>query len=39
MAIPGASKPRHAQESAGVMKFKLSEEELARLDELTRQFR
>ena len=39
VAIPGASKPRHAQESAGVMKFTLSEEELARLDELTRQFR
>ena len=36
VAIPGASKPRHAQESAGVMRFKLSEEELARLDNLTK---
>jgi aryl-alcohol dehydrogenase-like predicted oxidoreductase len=39
VAIPGASKPRHAQEAAGVMTFTLSEEELDRLDTLTRQYK
>jgi aryl-alcohol dehydrogenase-like predicted oxidoreductase len=39
VAIPGASKPRHAQEAAGVMRFTLSEEELARLDELTKTYK
>lgn len=39
VAIPGASKPRHAQEAAGTMAFTLSEEEMARLDELTRPFK
>lgn len=39
VAIPGASKPRHAQEAAGTMDFGLSEEEMARLDDLTRQYK
>lgn len=39
VAIPGASKPRHAQEAAGVLQFTLSEEEMTRLDELTRQYK
>jgi diketogulonate reductase-like aldo/keto reductase len=36
LAIPGASKPRHAKESAGAMAFTLTEKELDRLDELSR---
>ena len=32
VAIPGASKVGHAEESAGAMQFRLSEEELERLD-------
>lgn len=39
VAIPGASKMHHAQESAGAMTFGLSEEEMAQLDELSRGFR
>ncbi len=39
VAIPGASKAYQAVESAGVMNFKLSEAELASLDELSRPFR
>ncbi|MCJ7567702.1 MAG: aldo/keto reductase [Anaerolineales bacterium] len=39
VAIPGASKVRQAEESAGVMNFKLSNEAMARLDELSREFR
>lgn len=39
VAIPGASKPRHAAESAGAMCFTLSEEELARLDKVSRPFK
>lgn len=39
VAIPGASKVRHAAEAAAVMNFKLSDEEINRLDELTRQYR
>jgi aryl-alcohol dehydrogenase-like predicted oxidoreductase len=35
VTIPGATNPRQAAESAGAMQFKLSEDELARLDELT----
>lgn len=35
VTIPGATNPRQAAESAGAMRFKLSEDELARLDELT----
>ena len=33
VAIPGASKPRHAQESAGAMDFRLSDQEMALIDE------
>lgn len=36
VAIPGASRPPHAQESAGAMAFTLTQEEISRLDELTR---
>jgi aryl-alcohol dehydrogenase-like predicted oxidoreductase len=39
VTIPGATKVRQAEESAGAMKFKLSEDEMARLDELSRSFR
>jgi aryl-alcohol dehydrogenase-like predicted oxidoreductase len=39
VAIPGASKAYQAEESAGVMSFRLSEDELARLDKLSRKFR
>jgi aryl-alcohol dehydrogenase-like predicted oxidoreductase len=36
VAIPGASKPRQAQESAGAMSLRLTGKELARLDEASR---
>lgn len=36
VAIPGASKPSHAEESAAVMDLHLTEKELARLAELSR---
>jgi aryl-alcohol dehydrogenase-like predicted oxidoreductase len=39
VAIPGAKKARQAEESAGAMQFKLSDDEMARLDELSRSFR
>lgn len=39
VAIPGASKVYQAEESAGAMQFKLTDEELATLDELSREFR
>jgi aryl-alcohol dehydrogenase-like predicted oxidoreductase len=39
VTIPGATKVRQAQESAGAMQFRLSADELARLDELSRAFR
>ena len=39
VAIPGASKVNQAAESAGAMQFKLSDEELVKLDELSRDFR
>ncbi|MEA3440144.1 MAG: aldo/keto reductase [Chloroflexota bacterium] len=38
IAIPGASKVGHAEDNAGAMKFRLSDEEIARLDELSREF-
>jgi aryl-alcohol dehydrogenase-like predicted oxidoreductase len=38
VTIPGATQVYQAQESAGAMRFRLSEEELARLDELSRAF-
>jgi len=39
VAIPGASKLQQAEENAGAMKFRLSDEELSRLDKATRDFR
>ena len=39
VAIPGASKAQHAEHNAGAIKFELSDEEMARLDELSREFR
>ena len=36
VTIPGATKVRQAEESAGAMKFRLSAEEMARLDEVSR---
>jgi aryl-alcohol dehydrogenase-like predicted oxidoreductase len=39
VAIPGATKAEHARESAGAMSFKLSDDELARLDELSKEFK
>jgi len=39
VAIPGASKPRHAEESAGAMDFELSADEMERLDKVSRGFR
>ena len=39
VTIPGATKARQAAESAGAMQFRLSDAELARLDELSRSFR
>ncbi|MEU6643900.1 aldo/keto reductase [Saccharomonospora sp. NPDC046836] len=36
VAIPGASKPRHAEESAGAMQIRLTSKELDRVDELSR---
>jgi len=39
VAIPGASKVGQAADNAGAMNFRLTEEELARLDEVSRAFR
>jgi aryl-alcohol dehydrogenase-like predicted oxidoreductase len=39
VTIPGATKVRQAEESAGAMYFRLSDDELARLDEISRAFR
>ncbi len=36
VTIPGATKVHQAQESAGAMKFRLTDEELSRLDKLSR---
>ena len=36
LAIPGASKVHQAQEAAGAMRLKLEEEDMARLDEVSR---
>jgi aryl-alcohol dehydrogenase-like predicted oxidoreductase len=36
VAIPGASKPKHAEESAGAMKVALSPEEMDRIDRVSR---
>jgi aryl-alcohol dehydrogenase-like predicted oxidoreductase len=39
VAIPGASRPRHAEEAAGAMGFRLAPAEMSRLEELSRPFR
>jgi aryl-alcohol dehydrogenase-like predicted oxidoreductase len=39
VAIPGASKVEQAEHNAGAMKFMLSEEEMAQLDELSKDYR
>ena len=39
LAIPGASRVDHARESAGVLDFRLTDDEMAHLDELTRKYR
>jgi aryl-alcohol dehydrogenase-like predicted oxidoreductase len=39
VTIPGATKAEQAAENAAAMRFRLSDSELARLDELSRQFR
>jgi aryl-alcohol dehydrogenase-like predicted oxidoreductase len=39
VAIPGASKVYQAAEGAGAMQFNLSDEELAKLDELSKEFK
>jgi aryl-alcohol dehydrogenase-like predicted oxidoreductase len=39
VAIPGATKVEHARQSAGAMQFKLSEDEINQLDELSREFK
>lgn len=39
VTIPGATKVEHARQSAGAMKIKLSDDELARLDELSKKFK
>jgi len=36
VTIPGATKVRQAEESAGAMKFRLSDDDMARLDEVSR---
>jgi aryl-alcohol dehydrogenase-like predicted oxidoreductase len=36
VTIPGATKVRQAEEAAGAMKFQLTRDELARLDEVSR---
>jgi aryl-alcohol dehydrogenase-like predicted oxidoreductase len=39
VVIPGATKRRHAEENVGAMGFTLTQDELNRIDELSRQFR
>ena len=39
VAIPGASKVKHAQESAGAMQFTLSDADMQRLDKISRQLK
>jgi aryl-alcohol dehydrogenase-like predicted oxidoreductase len=36
VSIPAATKVQQAEENAGAMKFRLSDDELARLDEVSR---
>ncbi len=39
VVIPGASKVRHAEQNVGAMSFTLSDAELARIDNLSKQFK
>jgi aryl-alcohol dehydrogenase-like predicted oxidoreductase len=39
VAIPGASKVQQAEDNAGAMDFQLTDDEIAQLDVLSRQFR
>jgi aryl-alcohol dehydrogenase-like predicted oxidoreductase len=39
VAIPGASKAHHAQQNAEAMNFRLRDEDMARLDDISRAFR
>ena len=39
VAIPGASAVHHAEESAAAMRFRLTGDEMARLDELSADYR
>lgn len=39
VVIPGATKAKHARESAGAMNFTLSDEEMQRIDKLSSQFK
>ena len=39
VVIPGASKMRHAEQNVGAMTFTLSDAELARIDQLSQQFK
>lgn len=39
VTIPGATQVNHAEENAAAMRFQLSQEQMTRLDELSREFR
>ena len=39
VTIPGVTNPKQAEDNAGAMKFKLSDDEIARLDEVSRTIR
>ena len=39
VTIPGVTSPKQAEDNAGAMKFKLSDDEIAQLDELSQTFR
>ena len=39
VAIPGATKARHAEENTGAMKFRLSTEDMKLLDEISKGFK
>lgn len=39
VAIPGASKVRQAEDNAGAMRFTLSQDDMAQLDELSKEYR
>ena len=39
VAIPGATKPSHAAENTGAMKFILSQEDMSRLDDVSKEYK